>query len=309
MTRLLKVLSVRDVHKSYGDITALRGVSFDVAAGSIVSLLGRNGAGKSTLLSIIAGLVKADAGSVSVDGVDVLADPRAATGLVGIAPQDTGIYPPLSVRENLEFFGELSGLRRSDRRARAASVAHQLGLGALLERQAMTLSGGEARRLHTGCALMHRPKVLMLDEPTVGADVTTRAQIIEAVRQLAADGAAIVYTTHYLPEVEALDASIVIIDDGRVLSSGNRNELINAHRTMGLELCTLSPLTPELVHTLGAVECGALRYRVPETVSLHDAVASLASSGIAVESVQARRPDLESVFLAVTGSTLVERSE
>ena len=119
MTRLFKVLSVRDVHKSYGDITALRGVSFDVAAGSIVSLLGRNGAGKSTLLSIIAGLVKADAGSVSVNGVDVLADPRAATGLVGIAPQHTGIYPPLSVRENLEFFGELSGLRRSDRRAGA----------------------------------------------------------------------------------------------------------------------------------------------------------------------------------------------
>lgn len=309
MTRLSLVLSVRDVHKSYGDITALRGVSLDVAAGSIVSLLGRNGAGKSTLLSIIAGLVKADAGSVTVNEVDVLADPRAAIGLVGIAPQHTGIYPPLSVRENLEFFGELSGLKRSERRARATSVAHQLGLGALLDRKAMKLSGGEARRLHTGCALMHRPKVLMLDEPTVGADVTTRAQIIEAVRQLAVDGAAIVYTTHYLPEVEALDASIVIIDDGRVLSSGSRNELINAHRTMGLELCTLSPLTPELVHALGAVESGALRYRVPETVSLQDAVATLASSGIAVESVQALRPDLESVFLAVTGSTLVERSE
>ncbi len=303
------MLSVRDVHKAYGDITALRGASLDVAAGSIVSLLGRNGAGKSTLLSIIAGLVKADAGSVTVDGVDVLADPRSATGLVGIAPQRTGIYPPLSVRENLEFFGELSGLSRADRRARAKSVAEQLGLAPLLDRKAMKLSGGEARRLHTGCALMHRPKVLMLDEPTVGADVTTRVQLIDAVRQLAADGAAIVYTTHYLPEVEALDASIVIIDDGRVLTSGSRAELINAHRTTGLDLHTLAPLSSELTHAFGAVESSPMRYRVTTDTSLPEVVSRLAAAGIGIESVQARKPDLESVFLAVTGSALVEESE
>jgi ABC-2 type transport system ATP-binding protein len=303
------VLSVRDVHKNYGEVVALQGASFDVAAGSIVSLLGRNGAGKSTLLSIVAGLLPADAGVVTVDGVDVLANPRAATGLVGIAPQHTGIYPPLSVRENLEFFGELSGLRRSDRRSRATAVADQLGLGSLLDRKAMNLSGGEARRLHTGCALMHRPKVLMLDEPTVGADVTTRVQLIEAVRQLATDGAAIVYTTHYLQEVEALDASIVIIDEGRVLTSGTRHELVNAHRTTGLEVRTLSPLTPELLHAFHATESGPCLYRVPDEVALHDVVAQLTTAGIGVESVQALRPDLESVFLAVTGSTLVEKSE
>ncbi len=303
------MLSVREVHKSYGDITALQGASLDVAAGSIVSLLGRNGAGKSTLLSIIAGLVKADAGSVTVDGVDVLADPRSATGLVGIAPQRTGIYPPLSVRENLEFFGELSGLSRADRHVRAKSVAEQLGLASLLDRKAMKLSGGEARRLHTGCALMHRPKVLMLDEPTVGADVTTRVQLIDAVRQLATDGAAIVYTTHYLPEVEALDASIVIIDDGRVLTSGSRAELIDAHRTTGLDLHTVAPLTPELTHAFGAVESSPLHYRVTTDTSLPDVVSRLADAGIGIESVKARKPDLESVFLAVTGSTLVEESE
>ena len=303
------MLSVRDVYKSYGDITALRGASLDVAAGSIVSLLGRNGAGKSTLLSIIAGLSKADSGSVTVDGVDVLANPRAATGLVGIAPQRTGIYPPLSVRENLEFFGELSGMKRTDRVARATAVAEQVGLGALLDRKAMKLSGGEARRLHTGCALMHRPKVLMLDEPTVGADVTTRVQLIDAVRRLAADGAAVVYTTHYLPEVEALDASIVIIDDGRVLPSGSRSELIDAHRVGGLELFTLTPLTAELTSAIGAVESTPLKYRVTAQTSLPEVVARLAAAGIGIESVQARKPDLESVFLAVTGSALVEESE
>ena len=299
------MLRVHDVHKSYGKISALQGASFDVAAGSIVSLLGRNGAGKSTLLSVVAGLVKADAGSVHVDGVDVLADPRKATGLVGIAPQYTGIYPPLSVRENLEFFGELSGLSRSNRRSRAGSVAEQLGLSGLLDRKAMKLSGGEARRLHTGCALMHRPKVLMLDEPTVGADVATRVQIIDAVRQLAADGAAIVYTTHYLPEVEALEASIVIIDNGRIMTSGSRAELVQAHKTPGLELQTFSPLPATLVGALRAVESSPLCYRIPDA-ALADTVAQLTSAGIGIESVQARKPDLESVFLAVTGSSLVE---
>lgn len=303
------MLSVRDVHKSYGDITALRGASLDVAAGSIVSLLGRNGAGKSTLLSIIAGLVKADTGSVTVDGVDVLANPKLATGLVGIAPQRTGIYPPLSVRENLEFFGELSGLSRTDRRTRAGIVAEQLSLAPLLDRKAMKLSGGEARRLHTGCALMHRPKVLMLDEPTVGADVTTRVQLIEAVRQLAAEGAAVVYTTHYLPEVEALDAAIVIIDQGRVLTSGSRAELIDAHRVAGFDLDTLAPLTPELAHAFGAVESSPLHYRVTVDAPLHEIVSRLADAGIGIESVKAGKPDLESVFLAVTGSMLVEESE
>lgn len=301
------MLRVHDVHKSYGEITALQGASFDVAAGSIVSLLGRNGAGKSTLLSIVAGLLRADSGSVTVNGVDVLGDPRQATGLVGIAPQNTGIYSPMSVRENLEFFGELSGLTRADRRARAGSVAEQLGLSALLDRKAMKLSGGEARRLHTGCALMHRPRVLLLDEPTVGADVTTRVQLIEAVRQLALEGAAIVYTTHYLPEVEALDASIVIIDNGKVLTCGSRAELINEYQTTGLEVRTLSALNNELSVSLGAVETGSLSYRI-SNADLADVVAKLHSAGVGVESVQSRRPDLESVFLAVTGSTLVEET-
>jgi ABC-2 type transport system ATP-binding protein len=302
------MLVVRDVHKRYGDVTALRGASFEVSAGSIVSLLGRNGAGKSTLLSIVAGLLKADAGSVMVDGIDVLANPRHATGLVGIAPQHTGIYPPLTVRENLEFFGELGGLSRSDRRKRASTVAEQLGLASLLERRAMKLSGGEARRLHTGCALMHRPKVLMLDEPTVGADVSTRAQLIEAVRQLAADGAAIVYTTHYLPEVEALEAAIVIIESGEVIASGTRADLLNAHEGTGLELTTLESLSPVVAASIGAVESSRCSYLV-QNATMAEAVAKLAAAGVGIESIRARKADLESVFLAVTGVTLVEEPQ
>jgi len=198
------VLQARQVTKSYGDVNALRGADLDVAAGSVVSLLGRNGAGKTTFLSAIAGLRRPDSGSITVDGIDIWKRPEAAAALVGIAPQETGIYRSVTVRQNLLFFAELAGLRRAERDRRVDETAETLSLTKLLDRKATQLSGGEARRLHTACALVHRPMLLLLDEPTVGADVATRGELIEAVRGLAAEGAAVVYTTHYLPEVEAL---------------------------------------------------------------------------------------------------------
>jgi ABC-2 type transport system ATP-binding protein len=300
------VLSIRGVEKSYGDIRALRGASLEVAAGSIVSLLGRNGAGKSTLLSIVAGLLKPDAGSVSVDGVDLLKNARKATGLVGIAPQHTGIYPTLTVRENLEFFGELAGLKRADRSQRATEIASQLGLSDLLTRKGMKLSGGEQRRLHTGCALVHRPKVLMLDEPTVGADVTTRVQLIDAVKRLAAEGAAIVYTTHYLPEVESLDASIVIIENGAVLASGTREELVAKHQMSGVQFETVSPLAETVLNELGVEQMSNQMYRLLGDIDMRGLLNRLDAYEVGVVSVETIRPDLESVFLSITGSALVE---
>ncbi len=300
------MLSVRGIEKSYGEIVALRGASVDVAAGSIVSLLGRNGAGKSTLLSIVAGLLKPDAGTVFIDDIDVLAQPKRLSGLVGIAPQNTGIYPPLTVRENLEFFGELAGLKRNDRRKRANDVAEQLGLGALLDRRASNLSGGEARRLHTGCALVHRPKLLMLDEPTVGADVTTRIQLIDAVKVLASEGAAVVYTTHYLPEVESLDADIVIIENGAVLAAGSKRDLMAQHALQGLQFEMISPLRDVVVDDLNATNVGENRYRVIGDVDLRWLVERLGTGASELVSVETLKPDLESVFLTITGSELAE---
>jgi ABC-2 type transport system ATP-binding protein len=275
-----------------------------VEAGTIVSLLGRNGAGKSTLLSVIAGLTRPDAGSITIDGIDVLQNPAKASGLLGIAPQHTGIYPPLTVRENLEFFGELSGLKRADRRKRATDIAEQLGLSPLLDRKASTLSGGEARRLHTGCALVHRPKLLMLDEPTIGADVATRVQLIEAVKRLANEGAAVVYTTHYLPEVETLGASIVIIDNGVVLASGTKAELMSQHQLQGVEFSTATELPSALIDSLGAVVTGKREYRVTGHLDLRVLIERLGEGASSLVSVEKLKPDLESVFLAITGTSL-----
>lgn len=296
------MLEASGLTKSYGDIAALQGADLAVEAGQIVALLGRNGAGKTTMLSIISGLLRPDGGAVTVDNVDALGDTEAAARLIGIAPQDTGIYTVLTVRQNLEFFGELAGLDRASRARRANEVAEQLGLADLAERRGGQLSGGEARRLHTACALVHAPPLLMLDEPTVGADVTTRLQLIDAVRALAADGAAVVYTTHYLPEVEALDADIVIIDDGRVLATGSQRQLVINHELRGLRFEVEGSLPADF--DLEAVEVAPNTYRVLGDLGMADLLARFGENANRLVSVESLKPDLETVFLAVTGTRI-----
>ena len=295
--------------KSYGDVHALRGADLDVESGQIVALLGKNGAGKTTMISIIAGLLKADSGTVILDGFDAQADLDRASKLIGIAPQDTGIYGVLTVRENLEFFANLAGVTSNRRSAEATNVAERLGLTDLLERRASKLSGGEARRLHTGCALVHEPKLLMLDEPTVGADVATRAQLIDFVRDTAAAGSAVIYTTHYLNEVEALDADIVIIDDGQILARGTRDELIAVHQMQGVEFQMGEELPESVVSQLGATASGSRRYRIDEDLAVGQLIADLGPLSDDLVSVETVRPDLESVFMAVTGDQLSQPSE
>ncbi len=301
------MLRAEGVAKSYGDVRALRGVDLSVEAGQIVALLGRNGAGKSTLLSIIAGLLDPDAGSVTVDGVDVLADRSVGAERIGIAPQETGIYRVLTVRENLEFFGEIAGLGRQQRRERAQLVADHLDLGDLMDRRGTQLSGGESRRLHTACALVHTPPLLLLDEPTVGADVGTRNHLVESVRALAEDGAGVVYTTHYLPEVEALGAEIVIIDEGRILGRGTKSELVAANREVGLDVESrpgASLADHEALTGFDVRPLGSNRWRIVgeiDVAGLVDRLGAASEDIVAVESIQ---PDLEQVFLTVTGSAM-----
>ncbi|MCP4227346.1 MAG: ABC transporter ATP-binding protein [Actinomycetia bacterium] len=301
------MLEARGIEKRYGKVVALRGADLDVGAGSVVSLLGRNGAGKTTLLSTIAGLLRPDAGSVLVDGVDVWAQPGAAASLIGIAPQETGIYRAVTVRDNLVFFAELAGLRRSARNRRVEEVAEQLALTDLLGRKATQLSGGEARRLHTACALVHRPRLLLLDEPTVGADVITRNQLIEVVRQLAADGAAVLYTTHYLPEVEALAAEIVVIDDGVVLARGTQRQLVEWYRCDGVEI-EFDRAVDALPTGLQGERLNETRWRCGSSDDVGYVTSQISPLDARIVSAELIRPDLERVFLAITGSTLEDDS-
>jgi ABC-type multidrug transport system ATPase subunit len=300
MTRMNEMLHIEGLRKSYGEVVALSGVDLDVAAGEITSLLGPNGAGKTTIVSIVAGLRRADAGVVEVGGLDALARGSDVRRHIGLAPQDLGIYPVVSVRRNLQLFGRLAGLGERELRSRIDDVAQALDITDLLDRQGGTLSGGQKRRLHTAIALLHRPKLLLLDEATTGADVETRGHILDLVRRLAAEGSAVLYSTHYLQEVEDLGASVVLLDEGRVIARGGVRELIAAHASAVVEL-TFAGRVPVL-DAGGDVRVEGNRARLMTS----DPAATLSTlmprlpAGV-LDSVDIVRPNLEAVYLSLTG--------
>jgi ABC-2 type transport system ATP-binding protein len=296
------MLQVEALYKAYGTTCALDGVDLAVARGTILGLLGPNGAGKTSLVSIVAGLRRPDRGRVRVGGVDVVRSPQRARRLVGLAPQETGVYPGLTVRDNLRFFGGLAGMRRAEARARADEIGGALGLDELFDRRGSQLSGGERRRLHTAIALVHHPALVLLDEPTTGADVRTRAQILALVRNLADAGAAVVYSTHYLHEIEELDADVAFIDHGRIVARGTSAELVAAYGASALEL-TFDGSVPAVACIEGSVVDGAT-VRIPAsdpTVIAAQLLPRLGAQAEQLRSIEVVRPSLESVFLTVTG--------
>jgi ABC-2 type transport system ATP-binding protein len=298
------MLDVQGLSKAYGSRQALDAVSLEVAAGEIMALLGRNGAGKTTLVSIVAGLRSADSGRIVIGGIDALAEPRRARANLGLAPQDTGVYPTLSCHDNLRLFAGLAGLGRREARAAIDELAESLGLTDLLDRRASELSGGERRRLHTAIALIGRPALVLLDEPTVGADVQTRAQVLGVVRKLAADGAAVVYSTHYFPELVELDASVAILEGGRVLARGSINEVIAEHSVGAVELAFAGP-APDLARLVprGAVTTSGPRVRIetndPATVTA-TILAGLDTHAVNLRGLTVSQPSLETAFLRLT---------
>lgn len=220
-------LDARGIRKSYGSHEVLRGVDLRVEPGQVLGLLGRNGAGKSTLITILCGLRRADSGTATICGHSPASAEAARS--IGYAPQELGIYPDLSVAQNLAAFGELHGLSRREATSRAGEVMELLGLTEKRGQRASHLSGGQQRRLHAGMAIMHRPRLVFMDEPTVGADVEARSRILRAVRQLADDRAAVVYTSHYLAEFEELGSDIAILNEGRIVASGTLEEIVSHH--------------------------------------------------------------------------------
>ena len=297
------VLEVDGVHKSYGGRPVLRGVDLTIAHGEITGLVGLNGAGKSTLVSIVSGLLAPDAGRVRIGGVDVATHPRRARGLLGLAPQDLAIYPSVRVIDNLTLFGRLAGVRGARLRARIDQVADALELEKLFERQARTLSGGEQRRLHTALAMLHEPELLLLDEPTVGVDVATRGRLLRALKDIAATGVAVGYSTHYLAELETLGGSVAVLHDGRIVRRGTLAELVDEHGTAGVDLGFDEEIPAGVDFGPDAVRRGST-VRVPSTNPAKTAAHLLALLGehsSQVRSVELVRPNLETVFLALTG--------
>jgi ABC-2 type transport system ATP-binding protein len=209
--------------KRYGAARALDGFTLDVAAGEIAGLVGHNGAGKSTFVDVLCGLVRPDDGTVTIGG----RPPRAARGDVGVAPQHLALYPGATAREHLHLFGRLAGLRRGALAAATDEVVDALMLAGFLDRRVGLLSGGQQRRVQAATALLHRPGLLVMDEPTAGADPQTRQSLLAALRRRAEDGAAILYTTHYLPELAELRATVAVARHGRIIARGTSAQLLD----------------------------------------------------------------------------------
>jgi ABC-2 type transport system ATP-binding protein len=308
----MPLLHVTGLCKSFGELHAATDVSFDVRAGEIYGLLGPNGAGKTTSISMISGLLRPDAGNVRIDGADFWTAPHRAQKIMGVVPQEIALYEELSGRENLEFWGRLAGLSQAEARVRAGEILHDLSLTDRARDPVMKYSGGMKRRINIGCALMHRPKLLLLDEPTVGIDPQARANILEFVRKLGADGVAILYTTHYLEEAETLCERIGIIDHGRLLAEGTLCQL--QKRLGGEQLFVLEGNLqqanpddwPRFHERFRVIQKSDQQLVVSPQTSRHpsECLRDLLELPIRVENVTVKRPTLNDVFLQLTGRQL-----
>ncbi len=296
------ILEVEGLHKAYGSVVALDGVDLVVERGRIVALLGPNGAGKTTLVSIICGLRRPDRGRVTVNGIDAIAHPQRARAHIGLAPQDMGIYPSVTVRNNLQLFAELAGMSGRAGNLRMEQMAAALRLDDLLDRKSGELSGGQKRRLHTAIALLNDPPLVMLDEPTTGADVETRAALLDVVTDLTHRGSSVLYSTHYLQEIETLDATVVILDQGRVIAAGTVQDLAAAHGSSIVEITFDGAPPPRLDGYDSTVEGPVVRVTADDPG--HEAAQILGRLGAdssSVQGIEIIRPSLETAYLALTG--------
>jgi ABC-2 type transport system ATP-binding protein len=305
------MLEVRDLQKSYGSATALAGVSFAVAPGELFGLLGPNGAGKTTLMSIVAGLLDAGAGAVQLAGRPFRRHDRDLRRLIGIVPQDLALYSELSARENLRFFGQLYGLGGAELERRVEQVLDAVALSDRADQRAGTFSGGMQRRLNLGAALVHQPRLLLLDEPTTGVDPQSRNHIFEEVRRLNAAGLTIVYTSHYMEEVQALCTRIGIIDHGRLIACAPLPELLQ--QLPGCLHLRVRHLPRRAHERLAALPLLSLRQSDAQTLELESrdakqtllqVVQLLGEEQVELESLELQEPNLEHVFLHLTGRAL-----
>lgn len=305
------VLSCRGLRRSFGERVVVDDVGFRVAPGETYGLLGPNGAGKTTTISMVCGLLAPDGGEVVVAGMPMTPSALDAKAHVGLVPQELAVYPDLTATENLRFFGRLH--RLADLAGRVEHVLDVVGLRDRADDRVSTYSGGMQRRLNIGIGLLHQPTLLVLDEPTVGVDPQSRDAILAAVEQLADDGLAVVYTSHYMEEVERLADRVGIMDHGRLVAEGTRRELVAMVGEKGQLTLTAAGDREGAARALDDVEGVERASATPEglVATVDDAsrrlpgvLGAVAAAGLDVTGVEVAEPDLEAVFLHLTGRAL-----
>jgi len=307
------MITVERVRRSFGDLVAVDDVSFEVRDGEILGLLGPNGAGKTTTLSMISGVLKPDSGRVLVDGRDIWLEPTEVKRRLGVVPQEVAVYEDLTARDNLSFWGSLYGLSGSELKQRVNEGLTRVGLAERAGDRVKSFSGGMKRRLNLCMGLLHRPRFLLLDEPTVGIDPQARLNILEVIRGVAASGTTVLYTTHYMEEAQELCDRIAIIDHGRILTIGTLDELTRlAGEAEVLRLAgsfSGSEARERLqaisgVRVMQAGDGSAMLSVAAGGPGLLAVLPAVLASGLALDDVSIQRPNLQSVFISLTGREL-----
>jgi ABC-2 type transport system ATP-binding protein len=309
------ILEIRNLVKNYGEVIAVKGISFDVQEGEIFSLLGPNGAGKTTTISILSTLFMPTSGDAKVCGFSVTEEPRAVKRSIGVVPQEIALYDEMSALENLKFWGQMYGLSGKALSNRIDEVLEQIGLKDRAKQRINTYSGGMKRRVNIGVGLLHKPKLLFMDEPTVGIDPQSRRAILESVKDLNRSGMTILYTTHYMEEAQELSDRVGIIDFGEMIAIGTQDELTSEVGEMDTLLLHLGEnedpvhLANELGSLKGVLQANPTDHQVAiVTPSAEELLAPVVSRtnelGIKIYSVDMREPNLEAVFLHLTGRAL-----
>ena len=307
------ILDARNLRKEFKDLVAVKDVSFSIAEGETYGLLGPNGAGKTTSISMVAGLLERDGGEVVVDGRPMTTTATTAKAAIGLVPQDLAIYPDLTARENLMFFGRLYGMAGKPLAARVAEVLEIIDLAERAGDRTEEYSGGMKRRLNIGIGLLHRPRLLILDEPTVGVDPQSRNAILESVEQLSGEGMAVLYTTHYMEEAERLCDRVGIIDEGEIKAEGTRAELVSLVGQRDRVLLGVTGFAEPAVAALQGMEAvDEVSTRDGTIVLIVDGASRVlpellqvaAGAGVTITGVEVEEPNLETVFLHLTGKAL-----
>lgn len=310
------ILQVNNLVKRYGDLTAVKGISFEVQEGEIFSLLGPNGAGKTTTISVLSTLFPPTEGDALIGGYSVVRQPYAVRQTIGIVPQEIALYEDLTARENLHFWGQLYGLGGRELKQRCEEVLEQTGLQEKANQRVKTFSGGMKRRLNIGVGLLHRPRLLFMDEPTVGIDPQSRRAILDTVKDLNRQaGMTILYTTHYMEEAQELSNRVGIIDHGEMIALGTQAELVTRvgqKETLVLQFGeeqSVTGIVPKLQAIAGVEqvigEDHSLQVLVKDAEEILPAVIQVCTAeNLKIRTIQIQEPNLEAVFLQLTGRAL-----
>jgi len=307
------MIRIEHLRKCYGELVAVDDVSLEVSEGEVFGLLGPNGAGKTTTINMLCGVLRPDSGRVLVGGRDVWVEPRAVKSRMGVVPQEIAVYEDLTARDNLTFWGRIYGLRGAELKERTDRVLERVGLADRASDRVSEFSGGMKRRLNLSMGLLHGPAVLLLDEPTVGIDPQARLAILEVIREVAASGTTVVYTTHYMDEAQELCDRIAIVDHGRVLALGTLDELTRLageaevlRVTGGFEARRAAAVLGDVdgARILNVADGDAVLAVEADGPGLLSVLPAVLASGLEVDDVSIQQPNLQNVFLTLTGREL-----